>query len=202
MPIEKPAHKPANPAFGSGPCPKRPGWSLDALKDAPVGRSHRSALGKAKLKQAIVETKALLGLPDDYLVAIVPASDTGAVEMVMWSMLGSRPVDICHWETFGGEWYTDAATQLKLDVRNHTVPAYGLLPDLSKTDPAHDCIFTFNGTTAGVKVPNLDWISDAREGLTICDATSAIFAMDMLPWEKMDVITYSWQKVAANNGTP
>jgi len=197
---QKPAKKPSTPCFGSGPCPKRPGWSLDALGSAAVGRSHRSALGKSKLKEAIDETHKLLGLPDDYLVGIVPASDTGAVEMAMWSMLGPRPVDICHWESFGKEWYTDAAKQLKLEVHDIGASTYGELPDLSKTNPAHDIVFTFNGTTSGVRVPNLDWIKDDREGLVMCDATSAIFAMDMAPWHKMDVITFSWQKVLGGEG--
>lgn len=197
----KPTVRPECPNFGSGPCKKRPGWSVDALAGAPLGRSHRSALGKGKLEQAINETKELLRVPDGYEVGIVPASDTGAVEMAMWALLGPRAVDVCHWESFGSEWYTDAINQLKLDnVRNFGVSDYGECPRLSETDPKHDIIFTFNGTTSGVRVPNLDWISDDREGLTICDATSAIFAMDMSPWSKLDVVTYSWQKVLGGEG--
>ena len=197
----KPAAKPACPNFSSGPCAKRPGWTADALKDATVGRSHRSALGKARLEQSIDLTHEVLGLPKDYLVGVVPASDTGAMEMIMWSMLGERPVDICHWESFGKGWYDDAVKELKLsNVTEITSPKYGELPDLSKTNPKHDIIFTYNGTTSGVKVPNTDWISDSREGLTICDATSAIFGMDMGDWNKLDVITYSWQKVLGGEG--
>merc|ERR1712087_467705 len=191
----EPTLKPGSANFGSGPCAKRPGWTFDALKEAPLGRSHRSSLGKAKLTAAIEGTHSLLGLPKDYLVGIVPASDTGAVEMVMWSMLGERPVDLCYWESFGKTWYEDATKELKLENVTQICADFGTLPDLSKTNPAHDIIFTYNGTTAGVRVPNLDWISSEREGLTICDATSSIFGMDMLPWEKLDVITYSWQKV-------
>jgi len=196
----QPTHRPSCANFGSGPCTKRPGWSFDALSASALGRSHRSALGKAKLKACCDETKQILGLPDGYLVGVVPASDTGAVEMVMWSMLGPRPVDICYWETFGKTWYDDAVNQLKLEgVREFSAP-FGSLPDLSGTDPSHDIVFTYNGTTGGAKVPNLDWIADDRQGLTICDATSAIFGMDMGPWHKMDVITYSWQKVLGGEG--
>jgi len=197
----KPAVKPACPNFSSGPCAKRPGWRLDALQDAALGRSHRSSVGKRKLEECIDLTHELLGLPKDYVVGVVPASDTGAVEMVMWSMLGERPVDICHWESFGKGWFEDAVKELKLDnVTEITAERYGQLPDLSRTSPKHDIIFTWNGTTSGVKVPNSDWISDDREGLTICDATSSIFGMDMMPWTKLDVITYSWQKVLGGEG--
>mmetsp|Transcript_10317 Transcript_10317/g.22453 ORF Transcript_10317/g.22453 Transcript_10317/m.22453 type:complete len:391 (-) Transcript_10317:217-1389(-) len=196
----EPSVRPNNPNFGSGPCAKRPGWELNALKDAALGRSHRSSLGKAKLAASLEQTHALLGLPKDYLVGIVPASDTGAVEMIMWSMLGERPVDICHWESFGKTWYDDAVKELKLENVNDISADFGVLPDLTKTNPSHDILFTMNGTTSGVRVPNLDWISADREGLTICDATSAIFGMDMLPWEKLDVITYSWQKVLGGEG--
>jgi len=198
---KKPEVRPACPNFSSGPCAKRPGWSQEALKDGCVGRSHRSALGKAKLEESIDLTHEILGLPKDYLVGIVPASDTGAMEMVMWSMLGERPVDICHWESFGKGWYDDAVKELKLEnVTEITSERYGELPDLSRTSPSHDIVFTYNGTTSGVKVPNTDWISDSREGLTICDATSAIFGMDMGDWNKLDVITYSWQKVLGGEG--
>jgi len=194
--MSKPATKPTCPNFSSGPCAKRPGWSYDGLKDAPLGRSHRSTVGKGKLVECIDLTHELLGLPKDYVVGIVPASDTGAVEMIMWSLLGERPVDICYWESFGRDWYCDAVDQLKLkDVTQITMEKWGQLPDLSRTNPNHDIIFTWNGTASGVKVPNADWISDKREGLTICDATSAIFGMQMGPWSKLDVITYSWQKV-------
>ena len=198
-----PAERPSCANFGSGPCAKRPGWSLEgSVGDAALGRSHRSSIGKAKLLACCEETKAILGLPDDYLVGIVPASDTGAVEMVMWSMLGPRPVDICFWETFGKTWYDDAVNQLGLsDVREISAP-FGSLPDLSQTDASHDIVFTFNGTTGGAKVPSLDWISDEREGLTICDATSAIFGMDMTPWRKLDVVTYSWQKAPPRHHLP
>ncbi|WP_417465024.1 phosphoserine transaminase [Kordiimonas sp.] len=192
--MTKPTVAPRRPEFSSGPCAKRPGWSVDALKDAQLGRSHRAKPGKAKLKYAIDKTREILGVPADYRIGIVPASDTGAVEMALWSLLGARPVDMLAWESFGAGWVTDVAKQLKLEkVRVFDAP-YGELPDLDAVDPDHDVVFTWNGTTSGVKVPAADWISDDRKGLTICDATSAAFAMD-LPFEKLDVVTYSWQKV-------
>jgi phosphoserine aminotransferase len=190
----KPKLRPNSAHFSSGPCAKRPGWSLDALADAVVGRSHRSKPGKAKLKAAIDRTRALLGVPADYRIGIVPASDTGAVEMAMWSLLGPRPLDILAWESFGEGWVADVRKQLKLKDVRVLQAGYGALPDLGTVDPEHDVVFTWNGTTSGVRVPNGDWISDTRGGLTICDATSAVFAMD-LPWPKLDVTTYSWQKV-------
>ncbi|CAO3404213.1 phosphoserine transaminase [Azospirillum palustre] len=190
----RPSRRPNTPLFSSGPCAKRPGWSLDALDGALLGRSHRSKPGKAKLKEVIDLTRAALGIPGDYRIGIVPASDTGAVEMALWSMLGARGVDMLAWESFGKEWVTDVAKQLKLpDVRNLIAP-YGELPDLSTVDFSRDVVFTWNGTTAGVRVADGDWIADDREGLTICDATSAAFAM-ALPWHKIDVATWSWQKV-------
>jgi phosphoserine aminotransferase len=190
----EPAVRPARPFFSSGPCAKRPGWTLQALDSALLGRSHRSKPGKAKLKDAIDRTKTLLGIPEGYRVGIVPASDTGAVEMALWSMLGARPVDAFAWESFGEDWVTDVIKQLKIkDARVIKAP-YGELPDLKQADPAHDIVFLWNGTTSGVRVPDGDWISDTREGLTICDATSAAFAM-RLPWDKLDVVTFSWQKV-------
>ncbi len=190
----KPNVRPQAPFFSSGPCAKRPGWSPSALENALVGRSHRSKPGKARLLDAIERTRSILGVPADYKIGIVPASDTGAVEMAMWSLLGPRGVDILAWESFGQGWVTDVVKQLKLkDVRRFEAD-YGAIPDLSEVDPARDVIFTWNGTTSGVRVPNGDWISDKREGLTICDATSAAFAMD-LPWSKLDVTTFSWQKV-------
>ena len=195
----KPNTKPNNPNFSSGPCSKRPGYSLDQLQIDTLGRSHRSSLGKKALGLACTETAEILGLPEGYRVGVVPASDTGAVEMIMWSVLGQRPVDIFAWESFGRGWLTDAVKQLKLDNLNSYTADYGSLPDLSQANPDNDCIFTWNGTTSGVKVPNADWISDDRTGLTICDATSAVFAMDM-PWEKLDVVTYSWQKVLGGEG--
>jgi phosphoserine aminotransferase len=192
--IDRPLLRPQNPFFSSGPCAKRPGWSLDNLKDALLGRSHRSAAGRAKLKLAIDKTRSLLGLPDDYLVAIVPASDTGAVEMALWSLLGPRGVDVLAWEAFGKDWVTDVVKQLKLgDVRVMEAP-YGELPDLAQVDFARDVVFTWNGTTSGVRVPDADWIAADRQGLTICDATSGIFAQ-ALDWTKLDVVTFSWQKV-------
>lgn len=189
----KPAVRPADPRFSSGPTKKRPGWSLAALEGAALGRSHRSKLGKAKLKEAIDRTRALLDVPADHRIAIVPASDTGAVEMAMWSMLGERPVDVFAWESFGEEWVTDAKL-LKLDATLHVGRPYGALPDLAKARKDADIIFTQNGTTSGARIPNFDWIADDREGITINDATSAAFAQPV-DWAKCDVVTYSWQKV-------
>ncbi|GGB28698.1 phosphoserine aminotransferase [Tistrella bauzanensis] len=195
----KPAAKPLDPRFSSGPCAKRPGWTLDALSDAALGISHRAKLGKAKLKEAIDRTAAILRVPADYKVGIVPASDTGAFEMAMWTMLGARGVDVLAWESFGDGWKTDILKQLKLtDVRSLNAP-YGALPVLGQVDFTRDVVFTWNGTTSGVRVPNGDWIAADREGLTFCDATSAAFAMD-LPWDKLDVVTFSWQKVLGSEG--
>jgi len=192
--VSKPSVKPARNQFSSGPCAKRPGWTLDALKNALVGRSHRAKPAKARIKQVIDKTRAILGVPADYKIAIVPASDTGAVEMMLWHTLGGRPVDMLAWESFGEGWITDVVKQLKLkDARSITAP-YGKLPDLGQVNFDHDVVFTWNGTTSGVRVPNGNWIPADRKGLTICDATSAVFAMDM-PWDKLDVVTYSWQKV-------
>ncbi|BAY83308.1 phosphoserine aminotransferase [Calothrix parasitica NIES-267] len=191
---QKPSIRPQNPNFSSGPCSKRPGWSLSALSDATVGRSHRSKLGKAKLAEAIELSKEVLQIPSDYRLGIVPASDTGAVEMAMWTMLGQRGVDVAAWESFGKGWVTDALKQLKLEDINTYEADYGQIPDLSTIDTDRDVVFTWNGTTSGAKVPNGDWIKDDRQGLTICDATSAAFAME-IPWQKIDVLTYSWQKV-------
>ena len=189
-----PDMRPANPNFSSGPCAKRPGWSPQVLDDAVLGRSHRSKLGKARLQEVLDKSRAILGLPDDYRIGIVAASDTGAVEMALWSLLGPRGVDVLAWESFGAGWVSDITKQLQLaDVRVLEAD-YGHLPDLGQVDFSRDVIFTWNGTTSGVRVPNGDWIDDDRGGLTICDATSAVFAMD-LPWEKIDVATYSWQKV-------
>src|SRR5438270_1393867 len=188
-----PAVRPQVPHFSSGPCAKRPGWTLQALKDAFLARSHRAKGGKAKLKRAIEETRAVLEVPADYLIGIVPASDTGAVEMALWSMLGPRPVTMIAWESFGEGWVTDISKQLKLKDTTLIKASYGALPDLSKVDPKSDIVFTWNGTTSGVRVPNADWISATREGLTICDATSAAFAQP-LDWAKLDVVTFSWQK--------
>jgi phosphoserine aminotransferase len=189
----EPVVRPARPFFSSGPCAKRPGWAPENLKTALVGRSHRSKPGKARIQEAIALTKKILGLPADYRVGIVPASDTGAVEMALWTMLGARPVDMFAWESFGEGWVTDVVKQLKLkDARIFKAP-YGELPDLKQADFSHDVVFLWNGTTSGVKVPDGGWIPDDREGLTICDATSAAFAMD-IPWTKLDVATYSWQK--------
>jgi len=190
----KPNVKPSVPNFSSGPCAKRPGWSLAALSGALVGRSHRSKEGKAKLAEAIERTRAVLGVPADWRIAIVPGSDTGAVEMALWTMLGQRGVDLLAWESFGSGWVTDVVKQLKLkDVRTLEAP-YGSLPDLGQVDFARDVVFCWNGTTSGVCVPDGRWIADDRQGLTICDATSAAFAM-ALPWAKLDVVTFSWQKV-------
>lgn len=195
----KPTVKPESPDFSSGPCKKRPGYDVAALNTTTLGRSHRSGLCKGVLKGAIEDTKRILGIPDDYLVAIVPASDTGAYEMAMWNVLGERPVDMCYWESFGKGWFGDAASHLELkDVTEYSAD-YGHLPDLSQTNPDHDICFTWNGTTSGVCVPNADWISSDRTGLTLNDATSAVFAMD-IEWSKVDVTTYSWQKVLGGEG--
>jgi len=195
----KPTVKPANPNFSSGPCSKRPGYRVDALDISTLGRSHRSAIGKKALARACTDTAELLGLPEGYRVGVVPASDTGAVEMALWSLLGAKPVDIFAWESFGEGWVGDITNQLKLDnVTTHRAD-YGLLPDLSLANPEHDTVFTWNGTTSGVKVIDGEWISDERSGLTICDATSAVFAME-LPWHKLDVVTFSWQKVLGGEG--
>ncbi len=192
--VNQPAIRPARPYFSSGPCAKRPGWSPAALEDALVGRSHRAKPGKARLAEVLDRSRALLGLPDDYRIGIVPASDTGAVEMALWSLLGARGVDLLAWESFGAGWVTDVVKQLKpADTRTLEAP-YGALPDLSQVDFDRDVVFTWNGTTSGVRVPDGDWIARDRAGLTICDATSAAFAMD-LPWDRLDVVTYSWQKV-------
>ena len=190
----KPGISPANPRFSSGPCAKRPGWSLTALEGAILGRSHRAATPKAKLAEVITLSKSILGMPADWRLGIVPASDTGAVEMALWSMLGARGVDVLVWESFSKDWATDVIKQLKLaDARVLDAP-YGKLPDLGAVDPARDTVFVWNGTTSGVRLTNADFISADREGLAICDATSAAFAMD-LPWAKLDVVTWSWQKV-------
>jgi phosphoserine aminotransferase len=189
----RPAQRPVNRNFSSGPCAKRPGWSLQALSNAFLGRSHRAKEGKVRLKRAIEETKALLGLPAGYICAIVPASDTGAFEMAMWSMLGERGVDALAWESFGEGWVTDLTKQLKLKDLRLLKAEYGKLPDLREVDFSRDVVFTWNGTTAGVRVPNGDWIAANRTGLTFADATSAVFAQD-IPWDKVDVATFSWQK--------
>ena len=193
MAMTKPASRPVNPRFSSGPCAKPPTFTLDALADAPLGRSHRAAVGKAKLKAAIEETRDLLGVPADYRIAIVPASDTGAFEMAMWNLLGARGVEMLAWESFGAGWVTDAVKQLKLDATVRTAE-YGEIVDLTAVDWDKDVCFTWNGTTSGVRVANGDVIPADRKGLTLCDATSAAFAMD-LPWDKLDVTTFSWQKV-------
>jgi phosphoserine aminotransferase len=193
MTVAKPASRPRVPHFSSGPCAKRPGWNPQNLKDAAIGRSHRAKIGKAKLKLAIELTREVLEVPADYKIGIVPASDTGAVEMALWSLLGARPVTTIAWESFGEGWTNDIANQLKLKDVTKLVAPYGEIPDLSRVDPASDIVFTWNGTTSGVRVPNADWISARREGLAICDATSAAFAQP-LDWPKLDVVTFSWQK--------
>jgi phosphoserine aminotransferase len=194
-----PELRPANTHFSSGPCSKRPGWSLDALSDAALGRSHRAKVGKSKLKQAIDLTREVLKVPADYRIGIVPASDTGAVEMALWSLLGPRGVDMVAWESFGSGWVSDVVKELKLPDTRKIVADYGLLPDLSKLDFDRDVVFTWNGTTSGVRVPNADFIPADRKGLTICDATSAAFAQD-LDFAKLDVVTFSWQKVLGGEG--
>ena len=194
-----PGVRPAVPHFSSGPCAKRPGWSLSALTDAVLGRSHRSKIGKAKLKRAIELTREVLEVPADYRIGIVPASDTGAVEMALWSMLGARPVTMLAWESFGEGWVSDVSKELKLKDVTVLKAGYGELPDLAKVDPASDVVFTWNGTTSGVRVPNADWIAADRSGLTICDATSACFAQ-ALDWPKLDVVTFSWQKALGGEG--
>ena len=196
--LTPPAKRPANPRFSSGPCAKIPGYSLDMLADAPLGRSHRAAVGKAKLKEAIDLTREILGVPADYRIGIVPASDTGAVEMAMWSLLGARPVEMLAWESFGEGWVTDVVKQLKLDAKVRIAP-YGQIVDFTQVDFDRDVVFTWNGTTSGVRLPNGGAIPATRQGLTICDATSAAFAMD-LPWSKLDVTTFSWQKVLGGEG--
>jgi len=192
--LTPPTTKPHIPHFSSGPCAKRPGWTVANLKNACVGRSHRASAGKAKLTEVIERSKKILGIPSDYRLGIVPASDTGAVEMALWSLLGQRPLDILAWESFGQEWVKDVVDELKLpDTRLLKAP-YGSLPNLDEVDFSRDVVFLWNGTTSGARVPDGDWIKADRTGLTICDATSAVFAMDV-PWEKLDVVTYSWQKV-------
>jgi phosphoserine aminotransferase len=189
----KPTRRPERPEFSSGPCAKRPGWSLDALSGALLGRSHRAKAGKDRLKAVIDKSRALLGLPADFRLGIVPASDTGAIEMAMWSLLGPRRVDVLSWESFGQGWVSDVTSQLQLDARVLEAD-YGELPDLARVDFERDVVFTWNGTTSGVRVPDGSWIARERAGLTLCDATSAVFAMK-LPWEKLDAVTWSWQKV-------
>ena len=192
--LARPALRPQNPCFSSGPCAKRPGWTASALSDSLVGRSHRSGPGKAKLAEVLDRSRKILGVPDDYRMGIVPASDTGAVEMALWSLLGARGTDVLAWESFGSGWVTDITKQLKLDDVRIIEAPYGELPDLGQVEWSRDVVFTWNGTTSGVRVSNADWIASDREGLSICDATSAAFAM-ALPWDKLDVVTYSWQKV-------
>jgi phosphoserine aminotransferase len=195
----KPTLKPANPNFSSGPCSKRPGYRLASLPTATLGRSHRAPIGKQALERCCTDTARLLGLPEGYRVGVVAGSDTGAMEMAMWSLLGPRPVDVLAWESFGEGWVGDITEQLRLKDVNVYRAEYGELPDLTQVDPSHDIVFTWNGTTSGVCVPNGDWIASDREGLTLCDATSAVFAMD-LPWDRLDVITFSWQKVLGGEG--
>jgi phosphoserine aminotransferase len=197
--IAKPDMRPANPNFSSGPCAKRPGWSLEALADAPLGRSHRAKVGKTKLQYAIDLTREVLQVPADWRIGIVPASDTGAVEMALWSLLGERGVDMVAWESFGAGWVTDVVKQLKLPDVRKVEADYGVLPDLAQIDFNRDVVFTWNGTTSGVRVPNADFIPADREGLTICDATSAAFAQ-RLDFQKLDVVTFSWQKVLGGEG--
>ncbi len=199
MTIAMPSVRPVVPHFSSGPCAKRPGWSLQALTDAVLARSHRSKIGKAKLKRAIDLTREILAVPADYRIGIVPASDTGAVEMALWSMLGPRPVTVLAWESFGEGWVTDITKQLKLEDVTVLKAGYGELPDLSKVDPSSDIVFTWNGTTSGVRIPDAAWIAAEREGLSICDATSAAFAQK-LDFAKLDVVTMSWQKVLGGEG--
>ena len=196
--LSAPATRPANPRFSSGPCAKIPHYTLDILGDAPLGRSHRATVGKAKLREAIDLTREILGLPDDYRIGIVPGSDTGAVEMAMWSLLGARPVEMLAWESFGEGWVTDVVKQLKLDAKVKIAP-YGQIVDLATVDFNSDVVFTWNGTTSGCRLPNADLIPADRQGLTICDATSAAFAMQ-LDWSKLDVTTFSWQKVLGGEG--
>ncbi len=195
----RPTQRPRQPSFSSGPCPKRPAWSPGALDNALVGRSHRSKPGKARLKQAIDETRAMLGMPDDYVLAIVAGSDTGAVEIALWNLLGERGVDVLAWESFGRDWVGDVVDALAIADARALVADYGELPDLSAVDCDRDVVFVWNGTTSGVMLPHGDWITDDRAGLTICDATSAAFAMP-LPWPKLDVVTFSWQKVLGGEG--
>lgn len=193
-PMTKPTIKPQNPNFSSGPCAKRPGWDLTALQGAALGRSHRAALGRAKLQEVIERSRQVLGVPNDYRLAVVPASDTGAVEMCLWSLLGARGVDVFAWESFSQAWVTDITKHLQIEATRVFGADFGQLPDLAQIDWTHDAVFAWNGTTSGVKVPDGEWIAADREGLAICDATSAVFAMDM-PWHKLDVVTWSWQKV-------
>jgi len=195
----KPTQIPNNPCFSSGPCAKRPGWTLDALKDATVGRSHRAKIGKNKLADVIERSKKILGIPASYQLGIVPASDTGAVEMALWSLLGERGVEVLAWESFSSGWAADCKNQLRLKDLRVLKADYGKLPDLGQVDWARDVVFAWNGTTSGVRVPNGFWIAAHRPGLTICDATSAVFAMD-IPWDKLDVVTWSWQKVLGGEG--
>jgi phosphoserine aminotransferase len=197
--MTKPLQRPQCPNFSSGPCTKRPGWSPEVLSNALVGRSHRSGEGRTRLRETIDLTRQLLGIPDSYLCGIVPASDTGAVELALWSMLGARGVDMLAWESFGASWVTDVQKQLKIEDCRIFQADYGQLPDLAEVDTDRDVVFTWNGTTSGVKVPNGDWIADERQGLTIADSTSAVFAMD-IPWDKLDVVTWSWQKVMGGEG--
>src|SRR6187401_57270 len=199
MTATKPGVRPTLPHFSSGPCAKRPGWSLQNLTDAVLGRSHRSKIGKAKLKRAIDLTRKLLEVPADYRIGIVPASDTGAVEMALWSLLGARPVTMLAWESFGEGWVTDTVKELKLKNVTVLTAGYGELPDLATVDAASDVVFTWNGTTSGVRVPDADWIAADRAGLTICDAPSAAFAQP-LDWPKLDVVTFSWQKALGGEG--